>query len=77
MRRLTHSIPPPAPVPYVSENIMSETRKYTLITALFGGGSATHAYDPVTTIRVPEFEGTYVFGGEPVVEQAFLMILER
>ncbi len=48
---------PPAVVPQVQSNIITQVREYQLITPLFGGGVNRGEADVVTTVRATEIRG--------------------
>lgn len=52
---------PPKVEPIRDANIITETRKYRLITPLFGGGVKAQEADPITVIRGPSVRGQLRF----------------
>lgn len=48
---------PPAVVRWEDENLVPETRRYKLITPLFGGGVEPGEADPITVVRATEVRG--------------------
>ena len=54
----TPKIPPPESVePRHDDNLVTETRRYKVITPLFGGGVTPGEADPITTVRATEVRG--------------------